>query len=77
MVKLNLLMLQFAIKLLYVTYSASTGHDKITVQFCVRIFESKKLCIYAMPGCDEVYRTPKNLTIKRKSKETSLKSMGS
>ena len=58
-------------------YSASTGHGKITVQFCVRIFEFKKLCIYAMLGCDEVYQTPKNLTIKRKSKETSLQSMGS
>ena len=40
----------------------------ITVQFCVRIFEFKELCIYAMLGCDEVYQTPKNLTIKRNQK---------
>ena len=75
MVKLNLLMLKFAIKLLYVTYSASTGHGKITVQFCFRIFESKKtlhLC-HTRLWWSTVYRTPKIW----QSKQTSLQSTGS
>ena len=80
MVKLNLLMLKFAIKLLYVTYSASTGHGKITVQFCFRIFESKKtlhLCHTRLWWSTvHVYRTPK-IWQSKKSKQTSLQSTGS